>query len=74
MALVDIFKAPSKAILDCSTSDKTILVFMNDLQNEALESLSKKLSQELDTTVEKGNGSEIICSRRGIDLWDYHNV
>ena len=48
MTLVQVFKGPTKIILDCSALNETILIFVNALHNQLLESICSHFGEELE--------------------------
>ena len=64
LALMNVFKIPSKTVLDGSGFEKPILIHMDTLQNHLLRSIGKKFSQELQASIGQRNGPEIIGANR----------
>ena len=62
VALMNVFKAPGNAVLDGSPFDKSVLVVMQKLDNNLLQSVCQDLCQQLDAAIEKRDRSEIINS------------
>ena len=60
MTLMYVLKGPGNAVLNCSTPNETILIDMDEFQDDELQPICKEFSQELDAAVQKGNWSEII--------------
>ena len=54
--------------MDGSATYESILVAMDDLKNDFLESIGKDFGDQLETTVKERDGSIIIDSLRGIFL------
>ena len=48
MTLVQIFKGPTNTILDCSAFNETILIFVNALHNQLLESICSHFGQKFE--------------------------
>ena len=47
MALVQIFKGPTNTILNCSALNETILIFVNTLHDQFLESIGSHFGKKL---------------------------
>jgi hypothetical protein len=73
MTLMKIFISPGQTILNGSGFDKTILVCMNQLHNDSLKSISKQFSQQLESTIQERDGSEVICGSSTIFLGNQSN-
>ena len=70
LALMNIFKSPSKTVLDGSGFEKPILIQMDTLQNHLLQSVGKKFSQKLQAGISQRNGPEIIGTNRREHFWN----
>lgn len=63
-------KGPRKAILDGSSFNESVLVFVHQAGYNRLQSISKQFSDDLDRRIKKGNGSKVIHTNRPIHLWN----
>ena len=60
LTLMYIFEGPSQAIMDGSAMQEALLIFMHQLKNNALETISQNLSDHLQTTVKESDGPEVV--------------
>ena len=65
-----VFKRPGQAVLDRSPLQETVLVPMNDFENQLLQTVSQQFSYQFQTTIEQCDGSEIISGLWRLGFWD----
>jgi hypothetical protein len=64
LALVQVFKGPSEAVLDGTALDEAILVSVNKFEYPKLKTIGQQLSENFQNTVEKRDWTVIIdCFR-----------
>jgi hypothetical protein len=68
MKLVYILITPSQTILYRARSDKSILVLMDNPQNDHLQSVCKNFGDDFESNIHKRNRAEITDSLRAIFL------
>ena len=69
LALMYIFKGPSKAVFNCSPFNETILVFVDDFKDDFLQPISQDFRDEFQATVKQSDWSVVIRSFRGRRFW-----
>jgi hypothetical protein len=56
---MQVLKGPSKAILNGSRFDETILIFLNNAHNDSLQPISQKLSENFYGSIQERNRPEV---------------
>ena len=67
---MNILEGPCHTILDSSPLDKAVLVFVNDLCDDFLQPISKKVGYKFETSVKQGDRPLVIDCFRRAHFWN----